>query len=144
MIFSSKTLRQNPSGNWVILISSGQKPCESTGKGGGSKGLWWCGIAWFLVQFCRNFYFKLSCRYCGFRKPSNLRYLKIFGVISMRFVVFFCYSVQCLYVILCSFTVFVPPLHPSHKDFWKHRKILKISFVRCHFVKFDFYFLGLS
>ena len=35
-----------------------------------------------------------------------------FGVILMRFEVFLSYSVQCLYVYLCSFVVFIPPLHP--------------------------------
>ena len=36
-----------------------------------------------------------------------------FRVISLRFAVFLCYSVRCLYVILCGFAVFVPPLRPA-------------------------------
>ena len=40
-------------------------------KGGGRKGLRYCGIALFLVRCCGNFYFKL--RYCGFQGPSGVR-----------------------------------------------------------------------
>ena len=32
-----------------------------------------------------------------------------FRVISKRFAIFLCFSVRCLYVILCGFAVFVPP-----------------------------------
>ena len=53
-------------------------------------------FARFLVRFC-GFFFKL--RYCGFTKPSGLRYLEISGNFI---VVFFCYSVR--------FWVLVPPL----------------------------------
>ena len=44
---------------------------------GGCKGLRWCGFARFLMRFIGHFYFK--SRYCGFTKPSGLRYLEIFG-----------------------------------------------------------------
>ena len=69
-----------------------------------SKGLRWCGFVRFLVRFCGNIYVKL--RYYDFTKPSGLR------VISMRFAVFLCYSVRCLFVILFGFAIFVPPLRP--------------------------------
>ena len=41
---------------------------------------------------------------CGIEKCSG----NFIAVCGLRF--FFCYSVQCLYVILCGFAVFVPPL----------------------------------
>ena len=69
-----------------------------------SKGLRWCGFIRFLVRFCGNIYVKLL--YHDFTKPSSLR------VISMRFAVFLCYSVRCLFVILCCFAIFVPALRP--------------------------------
>lgn len=41
--------------------------------------------------------------------------LRNFLVISIQFAVFLCYSVPWLYVFLCSFALFVPPLPPLHK-----------------------------
>ena len=78
-----------------------------------------CSDAVLLDVWCvlRKFLFKL--RYCGFTKPSNLRYLEIFEIISTRFAVFFCYSLRCLYVILCDFAVFVSPLSPLSKSWIK-------------------------
>ena len=65
---------------------------------GGHKGLWWCGFAWFLVQFCGNFYFKL--RYCGFTKPSSV----------CDFLMLFCAMFTDISVRVCG----VPtPLMPS-------------------------------
>ena len=74
---------------------------------GGRKGFAVMRFCSMFGAFCGNFYFKL--RYCGFTKPSSLRYLEIFEIISTRFAVFFCYSLRCLYVILCDFAVFVSP-----------------------------------
>ena len=59
----------------------------------------------FAVRFCGNYYFKL--RYCGFTKQFAV--LRNFRVISMQFAVFLCYSVWCLYVILCGFAVLIIP-----------------------------------
>ena len=47
-----------------------------------------------------------------FYKTKRFAVFKNFRVISMRFAVFLCYSVRCLYVILCAFVVFVPTLRP--------------------------------
>ena len=58
---------QQPTGHLTIT-------CD---RGRGCKGF----FARFLVQFCDNFYFKL--RYCGFTKPSGLRYLEIFEKIRI-------------------------------------------------------------
>ena len=77
----------NPPGIW---------PSHVPGEGGVSV----CGDS--------NFYFKL--RYCGLTKPSGLLNLEIFE--SMRFAIFACYSVWYLYVMLCTFAVFVPCLCP--------------------------------
>ena len=54
-----------------------------------------------------NFYFTMQ--YCGFTIPSSFAVFRHFEVISMRFAAFLCYSVQCLYVFLYGFAVFVPP-----------------------------------
>ena len=90
-----------------------QKPCWW----GGHKGWWWCGFARFLVSFCGNFYFNLW--YGGpFYKTKWFVVFRNFGVILMRFEVFLSYSVQCLYVYLCSFVVFIPPLHPPVQSFF--------------------------
>ena len=62
---------------------------------------------------CGNFYFKL--RFCGFTKPSSLRYLEIFEIISTRFAVFFCKFFALFICNLCDFAVFVSPLAPSVK-----------------------------
>ena len=56
-----------------------------------------------------NFYFKMQ--YCGFTIPSSFAVFRNFEAISMRFAAFLCYSVQCLYVFLYGFAVFVPPPH---------------------------------
>ena len=47
-----------------------------------------------------------------FYKTKRFGVFRNFRVISMWFEVFLCYSVQCLYVILCSLAVFAPPLRP--------------------------------
>ena len=68
------------------------------------------------MRFCGNFF--LSCgiavvqnqAVCGIQKFSAT-------VILMRFAVFLCYSVRCLYVFLCGFAVFVPPLRPPQAFF---------------------------
>ena len=78
-------------------------------KGVGRKGLRWCDFARFLVQFCRNFF--LSCRIEILQNQAVCDiYIINFGVISMRFAVFLCYSVRCLYVFVRSFVVLVSPL----------------------------------
>ena len=41
-------------------------------------------------------------QYCSFTKPNGFMVFKNLGVISMWFAVFLCYSVRCLYVLLCS------------------------------------------
>ena len=77
----------------------------------GRKVWWWCGFPRFLVWFCGNFYFNL--RYCRqFHKTKRFVVFRNFGVFSMQFAFFLCYSVQCLYIYLCSFVVFLPPLCP--------------------------------
>ena len=47
-----------------------------------------------------------------FYKGKRFAVFRNFRVISMRFAVFLCYSVRYLYVFLCGFAVFVPPLRP--------------------------------
>ena len=80
------------------------------GKGGGGRV---CGVAVLLdfkYGFADIFISPLKLRYSVFTKPSGLRYLEIVWKISMRFAVFLCYSVRCLYVIMCGFAIFLPPL----------------------------------
>ena len=81
-------------------------------KGGGGGGRV-CGVAVLLdfkYGFADIFISPLKLRYSVFTKPSGLRYLEIVWKISMRFAVFLCYSVRCLYVIMCGFAIFLPPL----------------------------------
>ena len=47
-----------------------------------------------------------------FYKTKQFAVFRNFRVISMRFAVFLCYSVLCLYVFLCGFAVFVLRLRP--------------------------------
>ena len=61
----------------------------------------WCGFLRKSFILRRGNAVSQNQAVCGFR---NVR------VILLRFAVFFCYSVQCLYVILCGFAVFKPPL----------------------------------
>ena len=82
---------------------------------GGRKGLQGCGFARFLVRFFGHFYFKL--RYCGFYKTKRFAVFRNFQVTPMRLAVSLCYSVRCLFVILCGFEVFVPPLRTPRKYF---------------------------
>jgi len=89
------------------MYSCNMKDCQKKGHRkrriieawwGGHKGWWWCGFAWFLVWFCRNCYFNLQ--YCGlFYKTKRFVVFRNFGVISMRFAVF--------YVILCSVYTYI-------------------------------------
>ena len=58
-----------------------------------AKGLRWYGFSRFLLRFCGNFYFKL--RYCGFKKPSGLRYLEIFEFLFQS-------GLRFSHVILCG------------------------------------------
>ena len=52
-----------------------------------------------------------------FYKTSGLRYLEVFGSwILMRFAVFSCYSMWCLYLIVCGFAVLVSPYAPLNTD----------------------------
>ena len=64
--------------------------------------LFWCGFAGilFLVAILQ------------FYKTRWFVVFRNFRVISMWFAVFLCYSVWYLYVIQCSFVVFLPPLCP--------------------------------
>ena len=59
------------------------------------------------MRFCGDFYFKLR-----FYKTKRFAVIRNFRVISTRFAGFLCYSVRYLYVFLCGFAVFVPPLRP--------------------------------
>ena len=68
-----------------------------------------------LGAVSRKFFFSVVV--LRFYKTSVLRYLEVFGsLILMRFAVFLCYSMRCLYVILCGFTVLVPPYAPLSTD----------------------------
>ena len=71
------------------------------------KGLRWYGFAQFFVQFAEIFF--LSCGIAVLQNQAVLGVFRNFGVISMRFVVFLCYSVRCLYEFLCGFAVIEPP-----------------------------------
>ena len=50
-----------------------------------------------------------------FYKTKQFAVFRNVWVISVRFAVFLCYSVKYVYVILCSFAIFVPPLRPLLK-----------------------------
>ena len=81
------------------------------------------------MSFCGNFYFNLW--YGGpFYKTKWFVVFRNFGVILMRFEVFLSYSVQCLYVYLCSFAVFIPPLHPPVQSFLQDAYI-NFSYSQC-------------
>ena len=64
------------------------------------------------MWFCRNFIFSSDIAVL-----QNFWFVvfRNFRVISMWFAVFLCYSVRYLYVIQCSFAVFLPPLRPPHQ-----------------------------
>ena len=49
-----------------------------------------------------------------FYKTKRFAVFRNFQVISMRFAVFLCHCVRCLYLFLCGFAVFIRPLHPPH------------------------------
>ena len=65
--------------------------------------LFWCGFAGILFLVAILQFYKTRRWFVVFRN---------FRVISMWFAVFLCYSVWYLYVIQCSFVVFLPPLCP--------------------------------
>ena len=73
----------------------------------GRKGLRSCGFAQFLVRFAEIFF--LSCGIAVLQNQAVFAVFRNFGVISMRFVVFLCYSVRCLYEFLCGLAVIEPP-----------------------------------
>ena len=88
-----------PLGGFILLEFSSALICERRGAYG-----------FAVTRFCSNLHFTCKLRYCGYTKPSGLRHLEIFRVISiMRFAVFLCCSVRCFYVFLCGFGVFVSP-----------------------------------
>ena len=64
------------------------------------------------MRFCGNFYFTL--RYCGLQNQAVCGVNTILG--NLQFAVFCCYSVRCLYLILCGFAVFVSPLCPPQGE----------------------------
>ena len=75
----------------IIMIDSSEKRnCEG--------GFWILEFACLKIQITAQY---------GFTKTSRLRHVEI-----LRLGVFLCYSVRCLYVYLCGFVVFVPPLRP--------------------------------
>ena len=78
----------------------------------GRKGLRSCGFAQFLVRFAEIFF--LSCGIAVLQNQAVFAVFRNFGVISMQFVVFLCYSVRCLYEFLCGLAVIEPPYAILH------------------------------
>ena len=62
----------------------------------------------FLCSFARIFI--LSCGIAVLQNQAVCGTWKFWGNFNMD-CIFLCYSVRCLNVFLCSFAVFIPPLH---------------------------------
>ena len=80
--------------------------------------LFWCGFAGILFLVAILQFYKTRWFFVVFRN---------FRVISMWFAVFLCYSVWYLYVIQCSFVVFLPPLCPPPLPSSNGNNDMKIS-----------------
>ena len=87
---------------------------DSTPDGYKEWGVRVCGDAVLLDFWCRFAEILFEVAVLRLYKTKQFPELRNLRVILMRFVVFSCYSVRCLYAFLCGFAVFVSPLrHPS-------------------------------
>ena len=73
------------------------------------------------VRICGDANFDAKVVVLRFNKTKRFAVFRNFRVISMRFAVCACYSVWCLYVMLCTFAVFVPRLCPltGERSIWR-------------------------
>ena len=71
-----------------------------------------CGDAVLLDFWCRYAEILFEVGILRFYKTKRFPELRNFRVILMRFAVFSCYFVPCLYAFLRGFEVFVSPLRP--------------------------------
>ena len=72
-----------------------------------------CGNAVLFDFWCRYAEILFEVVVLRFYKTKRFPELRNFRVILMRFAVFSCYSVPCLYTFLCGFEVFLSPLRPA-------------------------------